>query len=88
MADVKIFNIVDDGMMTFEITDIDVSIVNSMRRVMMTHIQMLVFRGFPHKENCINITKNKSKFNNEYIKHRIQCIPIYNPDETKVEYGK
>lgn len=82
MADVKIFNIVDDGTMTFEITDIDVCIVNSMRRVMMTHIKMLVFRGFPHKENCINIAKNKSKFNNEYIKHRIQCIPIFNPDET------
>ena len=45
MADVKIFNIVDDGTMTFEITDIDVCIVNSMRRVMMTHIKMLVFRG-------------------------------------------
>ena len=85
MADVKLINIADDGEMSFEIMDIDVCIINSLRRVMMTHIPSLVFRGFPHKENCIQILKNNSKFNNEYIKHRIQCIPIFNSDETSFE---
>ena len=85
MADLKIINIADDGEMTFEIVNLDVCIINSLRRVMLTHIPMLVFRGFPHNENLIQISKNRTKFNNEYIKHRIQCIPIFNSDESSFE---
>ena len=61
---------------------IDVSIVNALRRVITTNIQTLVLRGFPHNENQINILKNTTKFNNEYLKHRLSCIPIMNSDDT------
>ena len=57
---------------TVEFIDTELSVVNSLRRVALSSIPCLVFRGFPHKENLINITKNTSKFNNEYLKHRIQ----------------
>ena len=40
---------------TFDNTD--VSIVNALRRVITTNIQTLVFRGFPYKDNQINILK-------------------------------
>ncbi len=60
----------------------DVSITNSLRRVITSNINTLVFRGFPHSENQINILKNTTKFNNEYLKHRISCIPIMNNDES------
>jgi DNA-directed RNA polymerase subunit L len=76
---VKVLNISNSSNeLSFEIIDTDVCIVNSLRRVLLTEVKSLVFRGFPHKENCINIKKNNTKFNNEYIKHRMQCIPIYN----------
>ena len=65
---------------TFDNTD--VSIVNALRRVITTNIQTLVFRGFPYKDNQINILKNTTKFNNEYLKHRLACIPIMNDDES------
>lgn len=68
-----------------EISDVDRSIVNSLRRTVLTYIPILVFRGFPHASNLIQITKNTSKFNNEYLKHRIQCIPIFVSDETRFE---
>ena len=74
-----------DGELNFEMADTDLSIVNSLRRVMITHIPSLVFRGFPHKSNLINIIKNNSKFNNEYLKHRIQCIPIHYSIESNFE---
>ena len=74
-----------DGELNFELADTDLSIVNSLRRVMITHIPSLVFRGFPHKSNLINIIKNNSKFNNEYLKHRIQCIPIHYSIESNFE---
>ena len=68
--------------LTFEIRNVDVCVVNSIRRTILSNITTLVFRGFPHNENNINIIKNTSKFNNEYLKHRISCIPIMNDDST------
>jgi len=82
---IKIINISAGSELSFEIIDTDVCVVNSLRRVMLTEVNSLVFRGFPHKENCIQITKNNTKFNNEYIKHRMQCIPIYNNNPATFE---
>jgi DNA-directed RNA polymerase subunit L len=86
MSGVKVLNISNSSNeLTFEIIDTDVCVVNSLRRVLLTEIKSLVFRGFPHKENRINIKKNNTKFNNEYIKHRMQCIPIYNNNSSTFE---
>jgi len=74
--------------LTFKILNVDVSVVNSIRRVILTEIPCLVFRGFPHYSNKINIKKNNTKFNNEYLKHRISCIPIYNNNEAEFENMK
>ena len=82
---VKIVNVASGAELSFEIIDADVCIVNSLRRVLLTEVKSLVFRGFPHKDNCINIIKNNTKFNNEYIKHRMQCIPIYNNNPATFE---
>ena len=82
---VKIVNVAAGSELSFEVIDADVCIVNSLRRVLLTEVKSLVFRGFPHKDNCINITKNNTKFNNEYIKHRMQCIPIYNNNPSTFE---
>ena len=75
----------NNGELNFELVDTELSIVNSLRRVIITNIDSLVFRGFPHKENLIKISKNNSKFNNEYLKHRIQCIPIHYDDESNFD---
>lgn len=78
-------NVNKGELLTFKIMNVDVSIVNSIRRVILTEIPTLVFRGFPHFSNKINITKNNTKFNNEYLKHRISCVPIYVQDEKDFE---
>jgi len=72
----KIENIENNRKLEFDILDEDVSIVNSLRRTLMTDIESLVFRGFPHDSNNINIEINNSRFHNEYIKQRISCIPV------------
>jgi DNA-directed RNA polymerase subunit L len=71
--------------LTFKLLNVDVSIVNSIRRVILTEIPTLVFRGFPHYSNKINIKKNNTKFNNEYLKHRISCVPIHIEDDADFE---
>jgi DNA-directed RNA polymerase subunit L len=78
---------IDDELM-FNLNDVDVSIVNGLRRVCLSNINTLVFRGFPHSENKINIEKNTTKFNNEYLKHRLQCVPIHNDDPRTFENYK
>ena len=82
----KVVGLQENGnSLEMEITDVDRSVVNSLRRTIITYIPILVFRGFPHSENRIHFHKNTSKFNNEYLKHRIQCIPIFVDDETRFE---
>lgn len=69
----------------FELANVDVSVVNSLRRVVLTNLDQLVFRGFPHAENQLSIEKNNTKFNNEFLKHRIQSVPIFESDTSKFE---
>ena len=84
--DPKVINIgTTDGELNFELIDTNLSVANAIRRVALSNINSLVFRGFPHKENLINIKKNTSKFNNEYLKHRIQCIPVFYSDESNFQ---
>ena len=84
--DPKVINIgTIDGELNFELIDTNLSIANSIRRVALSNIKCLVFRGFPHKENLINIKKNTSKFNNEYLKHRIQGIPVFYSEESNFQ---
>jgi DNA-directed RNA polymerase subunit L len=78
-------NVNKGPILTFKVLNVDVSIVNSIRRVILTEIPTLVFRGFPHHSNKINIRKNNTKFNNEYLKHRISCVPIDIKDEAEFE---
>ncbi len=74
-----------DDSLRFELANVDVSVVNSLRRVVLTNIDQLVFRGFPHAENQLSIEKNNTKFNNEFLKHRIQSVPIFESDTSKFE---
>ena len=53
-----------DDRLEMEILDVDRSIVNSLRRTVLTQVPILVFRGFPHAKNQIQFIKNTSKFNN------------------------
>lgn len=71
--------------LSFILNNADVSVVNALRRVILSNIQTVVLRGFPDKDNKINIQKNTTRFNNEYLKHRLSCIPVHNVDEMEFE---
>jgi DNA-directed RNA polymerase subunit L len=65
----------------FIIKGVDLSITNGIRRTILSNIDTLVFKGFPYEENNIRISKNTTKFNNEYLKQRLSCIPIHESDK-------
>ena len=86
---VQVENVVEyEGALTFNIRGVETCVVNSLRRTCLTNIKSLVFKGFPHNESSINIIKNTTNFNNEYLKHRISCIPIMNNKTSEFDQFK
>lgn len=82
----NVTNISDqNGALTFMIQNTETCVVNSIRRTALSNIETLVFRGFPHESSNINIVKNTTNFNNEYLKQRISAIPVMNSDRTTFE---
>lgn len=78
MSKVKISNMDEtNGLLKFVISDINVSYINGIRRIILSSIPCYVFRSEPYEKNEINIIKNKTRLNNELIKQRISCIPIH-----------
>jgi DNA-directed RNA polymerase subunit L len=71
-----------DGILKFQITDTNVSIVNALRRTLISDIPSVVFHTFPYTENQCTIEVNTTRFNNEIIKHRLSCVPIHITDLT------
>ena len=60
----------------------DVSLVNGIRRTILSDIPLYVFKTFPHAENDVHIDKNTCRLNNEVLKQRMSCIPIHLTDFT------
>ena len=63
-----------------EINGLNKTIVNSIRRVLLSSIPSVGFRT-EMKKTDLKVIKNTSPLHNEYILHRIAMIPLYiNPD--------
>ena len=61
----------------FTMQNVDVSVANGIRRTILSDIEIPVMKGFPHAESNIQIQKNTSRMNNEILKSRLGCIPIF-----------
>lgn len=65
------------GRTSFVINDVDISIINGIRRIILTNIPVVGFRA-----SDVNIIKNTGPLHNEFMTHRIGLIPIhYSSDE-------
>jgi len=71
---------VDDDFLRFRISNINVSLANGLRRIMVAEIPTLVFRTAPHDKDRSEFIINTSRMNNELIKQRLSCIPIHITD--------
>jgi DNA-directed RNA polymerase subunit L len=72
----------EDSVLRFTVSNIDVSIINSIRRIILSEIPCFVFRTFPYNKNKAVIEINNTRFNNEIIKQRLACIPIHINDRS------
>ena len=67
----------DSNMLHFTLSGVNVSIANAIRRTILSDIEVVVFKTSPHSENLANFITNTSRINNEILKQRLSCIPIY-----------
>jgi DNA-directed RNA polymerase subunit L len=75
---IKITNIEENNnILKFNVSNINVSYVNAIRRIILSDIPCAIFLTYPYEKNLVNIEINTSRLNNELLKQRIGCIPIY-----------
>ena len=60
---------------TFECQDLDISIINAFRRIILTDIPVIAFDG--EDSPTLEIITNTGPLHNEYILQRFGCIPIH-----------
>jgi DNA-directed RNA polymerase subunit L len=77
---VEINSNIKDDELKFTLSGVNVSIANSLRRIILSEIPIVVFRVSPNDKNKCNIISNTCGLNNEIIKHRLSCIPIHIKD--------
>lgn len=70
----------NNNILTFTLENVDVSVANAIRRVILSEINTVVFRTTPYSENKSNIILNTSRMNNEILKQRLSCVPIHIKD--------
>ena len=74
-----------DDILKFTISNINVSLANAIRRIILSDIPCIVFETLPHEKNNSTFYVNTSKFNNEILKQRLACIPIHMDLETPID---
>lgn len=73
----KLTNLMEENdRMTFTISNIDVSYINSIRRTILSDIEIIGFKTSPYEENKCETLINTYRPRNEIIKQRLSCIPV------------
>ena len=67
------------GILTFTLENSNVSVANALRRTLLSDIDIAVF-DTSLKNKKIKIHKNTTRFNNEILKQRLDCIPVHIKD--------
>lgn len=65
-----------NNILSFTLGNINVSIANGLRRIV-SEIPAVIFRTTPHEKNNAIFEVNTTRMNNELLKQRLSCIPIF-----------
>jgi len=77
----QISNISEDGdVYQFTLSDINISLANGLRRIILSEIPTYAFLTETYDDNKCTIHANTTRLHNEIIKQRLSCIPIHETD--------
>lgn len=68
------------NVLKFDIHGVKMSLVNALRRIMISEVNTVAFETSNFQESSVKIIENTSQFHNEFLLHRIGLIPINIPD--------
>lgn len=65
--------------LSFVVSNVDLSVVNSLRRIILSEIPTAAFYfdAYEQERKDISIHKNTGALHNEFISHRVSLIPLY-----------
>ena len=69
-----------NNVLKFDIDGVKMSLVNALRRIMISEVSTVAFETSNFETSSVKITENTSQFHNEFLLHRIGLIPINIPD--------
>jgi DNA-directed RNA polymerase subunit L len=73
-----------DNILSFTLSGVNVSIANGLRRIA-SEVPAVIFRTSPHEANKATFEINTTRMNNELLKQRLSCIPIYAPADFPID---
>jgi DNA-directed RNA polymerase subunit L len=73
--------VLKNNSLSFDIENIDKSLVNAIRRIAISEIPTIAFKTEPITESNINILENRSGLHNEFLSHRIGMTPLHIPED-------
>ena len=78
-----------NGKLTFDIKEMDISIVNSLRRIIISEVPTVALAFDPLSDNNpdITITVNNTALHNEFLAHRLSLIPLKFDDKTISDFN-
>ena len=76
----------DHDVHRYYFANVPLAYVNALRRTVLTDIPIVVFRTFPYEKNDAVFIENTTRRNNEILKQRLSCIPIYGLSADNDEY--
>ena len=96
MASTKVFGDVRKGVgedgreLVFDILGLDLSIVNALRRAILTDVETAVMCSEPFDpvSNSISVTKNSSSLHNEQLARIMSLVPIHFDENEVSEFGR
>ena len=89
------FKTSDKDTLLFDVNNCNSSLVNSIRRTIITEVETISFNTEDYINSDIKIIKNTTSLHNQFILHRMGLIPVfskniseYNPDKYKFTINK
>ena len=74
--------------LSFTIQNCDVSLVNALRRLILSDVETVGFNTEPYNESDIKIIENTSSLHNEFLLQRIGLVPLFVNDVNKFDPSK
>lgn len=68
---------------SFDIKGVTASLVNGIRRTIISQVNTVGIRTEPYEKNQVEIIQNDTPLHNQFLSHRVSMIPINVPDVNK-----